>query len=156
MNTVNEIGGDASHINSLIAVAANAATLDIVQRRAAQKLLAYDGEIYPHDGCAITLSLLLQESGINVTDIYQAISLTRELRDTRKWKVIPVGSQLPGDIGTTCGETPNHGYDHIYVVLKKLNDDEMLIADNQSTQPHFRWASGNGGKTPTKYFLRAV
>ena len=151
MSTINNLNGDQSHIESLIKIASNAAALDI-----AQKLLTYDGEIYPHDGCAITLSLLLQDSGINVPDTYQAIALTQELRDKRKWKSIKVGDQLPGDIGTTCGDQPNHGSDHIYVVLRGLNDDEMLIADNQSTQPHFRWASGNGGTTSTKYFLRAI
>ena len=145
-----------SQIDTLIKIGSNAATLDIAQKRAAQKLLMYDGEIYPHDGCAITLSIMLQDAGIKVPDTYQAITLTNELRDKLNWKVIKVGDQLPGDIGTTCGDKPNHGFDHIYLVLKRLNDDEMLIADNQSTQPHFRWASGNGGRTPTKYFLRSV
>jgi hypothetical protein len=58
-------------------------------------------------------------------------------------------------LGSTCGTEAHHGFDHIYLVLKKLNDDEMVIADNQSTQPHFRFASGQG-KTPTKFFLRAT
>jgi hypothetical protein len=31
----------------------------------------------------------------------------------------------------------------------------MVIADNQATEPHFRYASGQGGKSPTKFFLRA-
>jgi hypothetical protein len=31
----------------------------------------------------------------------------------------------------------------------------MVIADNQDTVPHFRYASGKGGKSPTRFFLRA-
>jgi hypothetical protein len=68
--------------------------------------------------------------------------------------VISIGDQQPGDVGSTCGDTPNHGYDHIYLVLKDVNSDEMVIADNQAPQPHFRFASGQGN-TPTTFFLRA-
>ena len=117
--------------------------------------MAYDGEIYPHDGCAITLSVLLRDSGIQVPLIYQAIALGQHLRDTRNWQVVPPGQHEVGDVGSTCGTVAHHGFDHIYVVLKKLNDDEMLIADNQSTQPHFRFVSGQG-KAPTRFFLRAA
>jgi hypothetical protein len=147
--------GDKTRIPTLLQLAGNVPTLDSAQAKAAAELLAYDGEVYPHDGCAITLSVLLRDAGINVPPIYQAIELGKVLRDVRKWEVITVGQQAPGDIGSTCGSEANHGFDHIYVMVKKLNDDEMLIADNQSTQPHFRFASGQG-KTPTKFFLRAT
>jgi hypothetical protein len=147
--------GDKTRTPTLLQLAGNVSTLDSAQARAAAELLAYDGEVYPQDGCAITLSVLLREAGINVPLIYQAIALGPHLRDVRKWEVIPVGQQAPGDVGSTCGSEAHHGFDHIYLVLKKLNDDEMLIADNQSTQPHFRFASGQG-KTPTKFFLRAT
>ena len=60
-----------------------------------------------------------------------------------------------GDSGSTRGDQPDHGRDHIYVVLKKVDDDEMLIADNQQSQPHSRFVSGQG-RTPTKFFLRAT
>ncbi len=155
MDILDLVNDDKQHISSLIEMSSNVDQLVAAQKLAAQKLFAYDGEIFPHDGCAITLSVLLQEAGINVPDTFQAITLTNLLRQKRKWEVIKLGDQQPGDIGTTCGDHPNHGFDHIYVVLKKLNNDEMLIADNQAPQPHFRWASGNG-KTPTKYFLRAI
>jgi hypothetical protein len=147
--------GDKTRIPTLLQLAGKVSTLDSAQAKAAAELLAYDGEVYPHDGCAITLSVLLRDAGINVPPIYQAIELGKVLRDVRKWEVIRVGQQAPGDVGSTCDSKANHGFDHIYVVLKKLNDDEMLIADNQSTQPHFRFASGHG-KTPTKFFLRAT
>jgi hypothetical protein len=117
-------------------------------------LLDYDGEIYPKDGCAITLSVLLQDAGIAVKDTYQAFALGNLLK-ARKWDVISIGEQRIGDVGSTCGATPVHGRDHIYLVLDVLNSDEMVIADNQQTKPHFRFVSGKGGKTPTKFFLRA-
>ena len=65
------------------------------------------------------------------------------------------GQQQPGDVGSTCGTTPNHGFDHIYLLLQRVDADEMVIADNQSSKPHTRFVSGKG-KTPTKFFLRAT
>lgn len=143
---------DAEKVTSLIQIART--SLPHAERVAAQKLLNYDGEIYPRDGCAITLSVLLQEAGIDVEDTFQAIALGRVL-EKRGWQVIPVGQQQAGDVGSTCGQVPVHGQDHIYLVLQALNQDEMVIADNQAQSPHFRWASGKGGKTPTTHFLRA-
>jgi hypothetical protein len=113
------------------------------------------GKYFRTNACAIALSTLLQDGGINVLDIYQAITLGRELGDKRNWQTIPVGQHQAGDIGSTCGDQPHHGRDHIYVVLKKVDDDEMLIADNQQSQPHSRFVSGQG-RTPTKFFLRAT
>jgi len=95
------------------------------------------------------------EAGISVADTFQAIVLGNTLKSKRKWQVIQLGQQQAGDVGSTCGDKPNHGSDHIYLVLKLVNLDEMVIADNQAPQPHFRYASGIGGKTPTKFFLRA-
>ena len=146
---------DKDCIEQLVNIASSVGQLDSAQSVAAQKLLNYDGEVYPSDGCAITLSVLLQDAGIDVPDTYTAIELGQELRDDRNWQVIPLGQQQAGDVGSTCGSTPNHGFDHIYLVLQKINDDEMLIADNQSSQPHFRYVSGQG-KTPTRFFLRAT
>ncbi|MBW8815516.1 MAG: hypothetical protein JF588_19005 [Caulobacterales bacterium] len=145
---------DTDQIAALLKLAADDVQLLGAQRVAAKRLLAYDGELYPHDGCAITLSVLLQDAGIAVADNFQAIQLTHTLRD-RGWSHVPIGEQRAGDVGTTCGDKPLHGQDHIYLVLKPLSADEMVIADNQDTHPHFRFASGHGGKTPTRYFLRA-
>jgi hypothetical protein len=77
------------------------------------------------------------------------------LLKTRGWQIVPICKQQAGDVGSTCGTTPHHGTDHIYLDLKLVNDDEMIIADNQAQAPHFRWASGKGGKSPTTFFLRA-
>ena len=146
---------DRDHVTRLVEIASTNGELLTAQHEAARRLLAYDGEIFPHDGCAITLSVLMQSAGIAIEDTFQAIELTRLLANHRNWVVVPVGQQKSGDVGTTCGDVPVHGKDHIYLVLKDNNADEMVIADNQDTHPHFRYASGKGGRTPTKYFLRA-
>jgi hypothetical protein len=145
---------DGQHISDLLSLASNTHQLVAAQQIAAKRLLDYDGDIYPHDGCAITLSVLLQEAGITIKDTYQAIALGNVLK-ARRWQIIEVGDQKAGDVGSTCGSAPHPGQDHIYLVLHALNTDEMVVADNQQPQPHFRYASGNGGKTPTKFFLRA-
>jgi hypothetical protein len=146
---------DNDKIPDLIRLASDPALLQNAQHIAAQRLLAEDGEIYPSDGCAITLSVLLQEASIAIDDTYRAIDLGEKLQKVRNWSVIPLGQQQAGDVGSTCGPVANHGFDHIYLVLKVVNGDEMVIADNQMPQPHFRYASGLGGKTPTRFFLRA-
>jgi hypothetical protein len=145
---------DSAKIKELIEIGSNAATLVHAQHAAASKLLHFDGEVYPRDGCAITLSTLLQEAGIDVPDTYQAIMLGRELAK-RGWERIAIGNQMTGDVASTCGAAPSHGSDHIFLVLQAMGKDEMVIADNQAHVPHFRWASGKGGKTPVKFFLRA-
>jgi hypothetical protein len=144
---------DGNAIAQLLRIASDVSTLVNAQHIAARKLLDYDGEIYPSDGCAITLSTLLQEAGIDIADTFLAIALGRGLRH-RGWSLVPVGQQTAGDVGSTCGSAPRHGHDHVYLVLKTVNADEMVIADNREPYPHFRFASGQG-KTPTKFFLRA-
>jgi hypothetical protein len=146
--------GDGQHVADLIRIASDPAQLLTAQHIAAQRLLNYDREVYPSDGCAITLSVLLQQAGIAVADTYRAFDLGNLLK-SRGWQPIAVGQQQPGDVGSTCGTVPHHGTDHIYLVLKNVNADEMVIADNQSEAVHFRWASGKG-RSPTKFFLRAV
>lgn len=145
---------DQEKIATLIKQASDSTQLQGAQSVAARKLLDYDGEIFPSDGCAITLSVLLQNAGIAVPDTFMAIELARLLENGRLWQRVPVGQQQAGDIGSTCGTEPHHGTDHVYLVLRKVNNDEMVIADNQAREPHFRYASGVG-KTPTRYFLRA-
>ena len=149
----NTAAGDGQFVPTLVNIASDTNKLVAMQHVAARKLLDYDGEVYPSDGCAITLSVLLQSAGINVQDTFLAIELGRVLK-SRNWQVIPVGEQRVGDVGSTCGTVPHHGRDHIYLVLKVLNSDEMVVADNQEASPHFRFASGKG-RTPTTFFLRA-
>ena len=148
---------DKDQMKTLLEQGTNAALLQISQMKAAQLLLAYDGEKYPQDGCAITLSVLMQAAGIDVPNTYTAIELGRRLRDKRGWEVIAPGNQKPGDVGSTCGEEPNHGVDHIYLLVKNLSPDEMLVADNQRSHVHTRSVSGvPDGKSKTRFFLRAV
>jgi hypothetical protein len=144
---------DLDQIPGLIKLASDPGQLQNAQHIAAQRLLDFDGEVFPSDGCAITLSVLLQDAGIDVPDTFQALTLGTVLKN-RGWTTIQLGEQKPGDVGSTCGPQPDHGRDHIYLVLEALNSDEMVIADNQNPQPHFRFVSGQGGKTPTKFFLR--
>lgn len=139
----------------LIKIASDDNALQSAQHIAAKKILGFDGEIYPADACAITQSCLMQAAGIDVPDTYQALAFGAMLQK-RGWQRIAMGSQQAGDLGSTCGPTPDHGNDHVYLVLRLINADEMVIADNQANVPHFRYASGKGGKTPTKFFLRAV
>ena len=146
---------DQSRIETLLAVARDKARLQAAQGIAGKRLLAYDGTVYPKDGSAITLSVLMQDAGIPIPDIFWALEITNELK-TRGWQMVANEDRRPGDVGTTCGDVPTHGDDHVYLVLENTDEDEMLIADNQHTEPHPRWISGKGGKTPTRYFLRAT
>jgi Glycosyl hydrolase family 46 len=65
--------GDGRAIARLLTIASVPQTLQAAQAIAAQRLLAYDGEKYPQDGCAITLSVLMQQAGIAAPDTYMAI-----------------------------------------------------------------------------------
>lgn len=145
---------DHDRIADLIKLAGDDETLQAAQHAAAKKLLHFDGEVYPADGCAITQSCLLQAAGIAIPDTYQALAFGLML-EKRGWPRIAVGEQQAGDIGSTCKAEPDHGNDHVYLVLRPVNADEMVIADNQAHAPHFRFASGKGGKTPTTHFLRS-
>src|ERR1700722_18670168 len=85
--------GDSQRIPDLVKLASDADQLVAAQQMAAKRLLDYDGEVYPKDGCAITLSVLLQQAAIPVKDTYQALALGNLLKTQRKWQVVPVGSQ---------------------------------------------------------------
>ena len=146
---------DQNQIATLIKIASDANSLQAAEQAAARKILAFDGEVFPADSCAITQSCLMQAAGIDVPDTYQALAFGNMLKQ-RGWQVVAIGSQQAGDIGSTCGTAPNHGSDHVYLVLRPVSADEMVIADNQASAPHFRFASGKGGKTPTKFFLRVT
>lgn len=73
--------GDGTKIDWLGELASDPNRLEAAQVIAARKLLAYDKELYPADGCAITLSVLLQESGISVPDVFRAFDLSKLLTD---------------------------------------------------------------------------
>ncbi|MDH0865675.1 hypothetical protein [Mitsuaria sp. GD03876] len=144
---------DHQRIASLLANALDADQLRAAQALAARRLLTRDGEAAPADGCAITLSLLMQGAGFDLPELFWAIDVPAALL-ARGWIEVPPGGQRAGDIGSTCGESPHHGEDHVYLVVRRVNDDEMVVVDNQAAYPHFRWASAQGGKTPTTMFYR--
>lgn len=146
---------DKARILKVVKIANDPEAYHEVQAAAAKELLRMADEDWPHNGCAINLSDLLQAGGIPVPKILQALALGKHLQDHRRWQVIPNGEQQPGDVGSTCGPIPNDHSDHIYLVLQRVDNDEMIIADNQKPGPHTRFVSGKGGKSPTKFFLRA-
>ena len=98
--------------------------------------------LYPTNGCAAHLSALLRQSGIDVGMILGAGALARTI-ERRGWQRVDVGDQQPGDVGVTFDNDPTPpGADHVYLVVERLGDDEMTIADNQrrtdATHSRFR------------------
>lgn len=147
-----ETGSDADRVSNLIEIGSSKDGLAEAQKIAA-KALKEVGEVFPHNGCAATLSALLQLSGIKIPMILGAGKLAHTI-ESRGWSRVSGGKQQSGDVGVTFDEGGNPGADHIYLVLRSVDGDEMVIADNQDPAPHSRFASGHG-KTPTEYFLRA-
>lgn len=136
---------DADRIPTLISEGRSPEGLQKARHQAARWL-----DNYPRNGCAVHLSALLQQAGINVKQTRGAGKLARII-ERRGWKRVPVGQQAPGDIGVTFDNDPTpSGADHVYLVIETRGDDEMMIADNQrpSDAPHRRFASGKV-KTPT-------
>ncbi len=116
------------------------------------------GVTFPRRAGAATLSALLEAAGINVPMTLGAGKLAQRLGgrlNSRRWDHVPVGEQEAGDVGVCLDDSPRDGADHVYLVVRRVDNDEMVIADNQATTPHPRFASGKGGKTPTDHFLRA-
>jgi len=89
---------DRDNIATLIKIASDTNGLQSAEHEAAQKLLKFDGEVYPADGCAITQSCLLQAAGIAIEDTFQALAFGNML-EKRGWQRIAVGQQQAGDIG---------------------------------------------------------
>lgn len=148
---------DKELIPKAISIATTPSDYAAVQRAAAKVLKDEASEKWPHNGCAANLSSLLQAAGIAVPSIVGAGALANKLGgpfNSRNWVHVPVGSQVAGDVGVCFDLTPPAGSDHIFLVVTRVDSDEMVIADNQAKAPHTRFASGKG-KTPTDYFLRA-
>ncbi|MBS0485408.1 MAG: hypothetical protein JSS06_09395 [Proteobacteria bacterium] len=141
---------DRNNIPKLIKLGSS--TTDLAQ---AQSVARSAWPPFPHNGCAANLSALLQLAGIDVPMTLGAGKLAHILNSRRGWVQIAVGEQTAGDIGVTFDDNAIPGADHIYLVVQTVGTDEMIVADNQDTRPHRRFASGHG-RTPTEYFLRAV
>ena len=148
---------DKELVPKAVSIATTPRAYAAVQKAAAKVLKEEGGEEWPHNGCAANLSSLLQSAGIGVPSIVGAGALANKLGgafNSRNWVHVPVGSQVPGDVGVTFDLGGNPGADHIYLVVTRVDSDEIVIADNQANAPHIRFASGKG-KTPTDYFLHA-
>jgi hypothetical protein len=155
--------GDTEHIPDLLWNAKSEERLAEAQEIAAQALKEV-GEEFPHNGCAATLSALLQLARINVLMTLGAGDLAELLEEGRHWDRIGVGEQQTGDVGVTDDTGGNPGPDHIYLVvtpIRKLvvpiKKNEMVIVDNQASTMHCRSALGNPEEdhVKTDYFLRA-
>jgi hypothetical protein len=142
---------DAKFIPDLIAQCSTTDGLAAARRTAAAALADY-----PHNGCAAHLSALLRQAGIDVSMTLGAGMLAHRI-EQRGWTRIAVHQQQAGDVGVCFDNTNPPGADHIYLVVRRIDDDLMDIADNQNPvdEPHRRYATGRG-KTATQYFLRAV
>jgi len=147
--------GDVARIADLIANGAGEAGMSAARKSAADELAKRGLPAYPKNACALHLSALLQQAGIDVPMIPGAGKLASVL-EKRGWQRVAVRQQRPGDVGV-CFDNDHAipGSDHVYLVVECIDDDEMMISDNQAgTAPHRRFAMGDG-KTPTEYFLRA-
>lgn len=160
---------DKDFIPKALELATTPASYTAVQLAAKKMLEDGSSETWPHNGCAANLSALLKGAGIGVPTTLGAGSLATRLGGkvdpkhpgkSRGWLHLSVGDQMAGDVGVTFDAGGNAGADHIYFVVECKGKDEMVVADNQATAPHTRFASGKaapGGHktTPTDYFLRA-
>lgn len=147
---------DNDKVDELIELGTDSESIHRIQDIAAKSMKAAGYGYTLHNACAAALSAFLQEAGINVPTTLGAGKLAKRLKKDRLWKRITVGAQKAGDAGVTFDTGGVSGADHIYLVVQRINDDQMIIADNQSPSKHTRFASGKGGKTPTEYFLRAT
>lgn len=146
---------DKDCIDKLIALGSDPASIQRIQDLAAKEMKRAGLGYTLHNACASTLSEFLNASGINVPITLGAGKLAARMGPGgRGWDRIAVGAQRAGDIGVTVDNTSPSGADHVYLVVERIDADEMLIADNQAPRRHSRFASGHG-KTRTDYFLRA-
>lgn len=144
---------DVALVPRLIEIASDPERCQEIRASAFQAMARIYGKPTSHNACACTLSMFLRAAGIAVDVEYGAGNLARILERQRQWTRVRVGQQQPGDVGVTQDRISPAGADHIYLVVRRIDGDRMLIADNQQRMaPHPRSASG---QTPTEYFLRA-
>ncbi|CDX38874.1 hypothetical protein MPLSOD_340076 [Mesorhizobium sp. SOD10] len=143
-------------VEKLINLGSDAGSCQVIRQKASQAMVRIYGKPTLHNACACTLSLFLQSAGYPLAKIvYGAGALAQYLRQ-HGWQKVDVGNQQAGDVGVCRDDDKTTaGADHIFLVVKRADADQMLIADNQeSFSPHPRFASGKGHKTPVDYFLR--
>lgn len=64
-----------------------------------------------------------------------------------------MGDQHPSDVGVAHDNTDSPEADHVYLMIKAIDDDKMMIADNQSSVdvPMHVQRGGRDGRTGTVY-----
>lgn len=141
---------DKDHIPQLIQLGSTATGVQAAQARAKQDMADNGYGATLHNACAATLSEFLKMSNINVPITLGAGNLARRIKN-RGWDMIDVGYQTAGDVAVAENNV------HIFFVVKTVDHDEMIIADNQAPGPHYRKASGDPdlNHSPVAYFLRA-
>jgi muramidase (phage lysozyme) len=148
--------GDAERVTKLVENASDPNWCEKVRERGRKAMIRIYGRETSKNACAATLCCFLNAGGIDVPMEYGAGKLARYLEKTRDWTRVKVGDQRAGDVAVCYDKdkrTP--GADHIFLVVKRIDQDEMLIADNQTDfSPHTRFASGRR-QTAVEYFLRA-
>lgn len=127
---------DEDCIPQLIALGSSETSIRHIQDLAAKEMEKAGLGYTLHNACAATLSEFLIASGIGVPVTLGAGRLARRLKEDRAWIRIDVGQQRAGDIAVTKDLTAPEGADHIFLVVKRVDADEMVIADNQAPAPH--------------------
>jgi hypothetical protein len=145
---------DKDCIDTLIALGTDPSSIRRIQDLAAKEMQRAGLGYTLHNACAATLSEFLNVAGINVPITLGAGRLASRIENDRGWIRKGVGEQRAGDVAVTFDRTNPSGADHIFLVVERIDADEMIIADNQAKTRHARFASGHG-KTPVEYFLRA-
>ncbi len=148
--------GDADRIAALVTLGADPQRAAVIRERGRTAMIRIYGKKTSRNACAATLCCFLEAAGIDVPMEYGAGNLARHLEKKRGWSRVSVGRQQPGDVAVCYDRMAPPGADHVYLVVKRVDADEMLIADNQTPYcPRTRFASGRG-QTAVQYFLRAA
>ncbi|MDX8522072.1 hypothetical protein [Mesorhizobium dulcispinae] len=143
-------------VQKLIDLGSDADSCQEIRAKARQAMVQIYGKPTSHNACACTLSLFLQSAGFGPAKIIFGAGALAQYLQQNGWPKVSVGNQQAGDVGVCRDDDKKTaGADHIFLVVKRVDSDQMWIADNQeSFAPHLRFASGKGGKTPVDYFLR--
>lgn len=145
---------DKDCVDALIALGTDPSSIRQIQDLAAKEMKRAGLGYTLHNACAATLSEFLNAAGINVPITLGAGRLAARMHNDRGWVRIGLGEQRAGDVAVTFDLTTPPGADHVFLVVERIDADEMIIADNQAPTRHTRFASGHG-KIPVEYFLRA-
>lgn len=141
---------DKDHIAQMVQLGSTAQGVQRVQARAKEVMHDNGYGSTLHNACAATLSEFMNMSAINVPITLGAGNLARRIKG-RGWNPVTVGNQRAGDVAVAVNDV------HIFLVVRAVDKDIMIISDNQAPAPHRRRASGDPklNHSPVAYFLRA-